>query len=93
MASLAFTTPGQISSHLRSSALASAGKVPVNAPPSVPEEIKGAFLTFQKDADQIYPGWKESLGYTGESSVQAASFDWKKKNFCRWLCWCASFLL
>ncbi|CAJ1344761.1 unnamed protein product, partial [Effrenium voratum] len=40
------------------------------------EEIKGAFLTFQKDADQIYPGWKEKLGYTGESSVQAASFDW-----------------
>merc|ERR1712176_421937 len=39
----------------------------------------GAFLTFQKDADQIYPGWKEQLGYTGESSVQAASFDWKKK--------------
>merc|ERR1711966_414895 len=24
------------------------------------EEIKGAFLTFQKDADQIYPGWKEA---------------------------------
>merc|ERR1711972_105989 len=43
------------------------------------EEIKGAFLTFQKDADQIYPGWKEKLGYTGESSVQAASFDWQKK--------------
>jgi len=43
------------------------------------EEIKGAFLTFQKDADQIYPGWKEQLGYTGESSVQAATFDWKKK--------------
>merc|ERR1711933_631045 len=43
------------------------------------EEIKGAFLTFQKDADQIYPGWKEKLGYTGESSVQAASFDWKKR--------------
>jgi hypothetical protein len=39
----------------------------------------GAFLTFQKDADGIYPGWKEKLGYTGESSVQAASFDWKKK--------------
>merc|ERR1712232_1520062 len=39
---------------------------------------KGAFLTFQKDADQIYPGWKEQLGYTGESSVQAASFNWKK---------------
>merc|ERR1712032_648986 len=43
------------------------------------EEIKGAFLTFQKDADQIYPGWKEKLGYTGESSVQAATFDWQKK--------------
>ena len=43
------------------------------------EEIKGAFLTFQKDADQIYPGWKEKLGYTGESSVQAASFDWAKR--------------
>merc|ERR1719313_2110185 len=42
--------------------------------------MKGAFLTFQKDADQIYPGWKEKLGYTGESSVQAASFDWKKKS-------------
>merc|ERR1719242_1130453 len=40
---------------------------------------KGAFLTFQKDADQIYPGWKEKLGYTGESSVQAATFDWAKK--------------
>merc|ERR1712151_1478195 len=44
------------------------------------EEIKGAFLTLQKDADQIYPGWKEQLGYTGESSVQAASFDWKKRG-------------
>merc|ERR1712054_545736 len=43
------------------------------------EEIKGAFLTFQKDADQIYPGWKEKLGYTWESSVQAATFDWAKK--------------
>merc|ERR1712003_365895 len=27
----------------------------------------------------IYPGWKEKLGYTGESSVQAATFDWVKK--------------
>jgi hypothetical protein len=43
------------------------------------EETKGAFLTLRKDADQIYPGWKEQLGYTGESSGQAASFDWKKK--------------
>merc|ERR1712224_498341 len=43
------------------------------------EELKGAFLTFQKDSDQVYPGWKEKLGYTGESSVQAASFDWQKK--------------
>jgi hypothetical protein len=42
-------------------------------------DTMGAFLTFQKDADGIYPGWKEKLGYTGESSVQAASFDWKKK--------------
>jgi hypothetical protein len=40
------------------------------------EEIKGAFFKFQKSADQIYPGWKEKLGYTGESSVQAATFDW-----------------
>ena len=44
------------------------------------EEMKGAFLTFQKDSDQIYPGWKEKLGYTGESSVQAATFDWQKKS-------------
>merc|ERR1712025_1073828 len=44
------------------------------------EEMKGAFFNFPKDADQIYPGWKEKLGYTGESSVQAASFDWKKKS-------------
>merc|ERR1712063_88295 len=43
------------------------------------EELKGAFLTFQKDSDQIYPGWKEKLGYTGESSVQAASFNWQKR--------------
>jgi ribulose-bisphosphate carboxylase large chain len=50
------------------------------------EEIKGAFLTFQKDADQIYPGWKEKLGYTGESSVQAATFDWQKKSGCCSLC-------
>ena len=35
-------------------------------------------MTFQKDADQIYPGWKDKLGYTGESTVQAATFDWKK---------------
>ena len=28
------------------------------------EEIKGAFLTLQKDAEQIYPGWEEKLGYT-----------------------------
>ena len=25
------------------------------------EEIKGAFMTFQEEADQIYPGWKEKL--------------------------------
>ncbi|CAE7219523.1 rbcG [Symbiodinium sp. CCMP2592] len=38
------------------------------------EEIKGAFLTFPKDADEIYPGWKEKLGCTGEASVPPASF-------------------
>mmetsp|Transcript_78150 Transcript_78150/g.171342 ORF Transcript_78150/g.171342 Transcript_78150/m.171342 type:complete len:962 (-) Transcript_78150:323-3208(-) len=43
------------------------------------EELKGAFLTFQNDADQIYPGWKEKLGYTGESNLQASGFSWKKK--------------
>ena len=37
------------------------------------EEIQGAFLTFQTDADQFYPGWKEQLGYAGESSVQASA--------------------
>jgi hypothetical protein len=36
------------------------------------EEIKGAFLTFQKNADQIYPGWKEKLGYTGASFAPLA---------------------
>ena len=41
--------------------------------------VKGAFLTFHEDADQIYPGRKEKLGYIGESSVQAATFDSKKK--------------
>ncbi len=43
------------------------------------EENKGAFLTFQKDSDQIYPGWKEKHGCIGESSVQAATFDRAKK--------------
>ncbi|CAE7240504.1 rbcG, partial [Symbiodinium sp. CCMP2456] len=38
------------------------------------EEIKGAFLTFPKDADEIYPGWKEKLGCTGVASVPAAIF-------------------
>jgi hypothetical protein len=33
-------------------------------------EIEGAFLTFQKDADQMLPGWREELTYTGESTVQ-----------------------
>ena len=38
------------------------------------EELKGAFLTFPKDADEIYPGWKEKLGCTAEASALAASF-------------------
>ena len=32
--------------------------------------LKGVFLAFQTDDVQIYPGWKERLGYTGESSVR-----------------------
>ena len=44
-----------------------------------PRPTRRSLLTFQKDVDQIYPGWKEKLGYTGESSVRAASFDWAKK--------------
>jgi hypothetical protein len=48
-------------------------------PSKAHEEIKDAFLTFQKDADQINPGLKKKFDYTGKSSVQAASFDWKKK--------------
>jgi hypothetical protein len=28
------------------------------------EEIEGAFLPFQKDAGQIYAGWKEELTHT-----------------------------
>ena len=43
------------------------------------EGIKGAFLAFHKDADMIYPVRKEKRGYIGESSVQAATFDSKKK--------------
>jgi len=46
------------------------------------EEIKGAFLSFQKDADQIYPGWKETVFWVSqvcEFSVKAATFDCQKK--------------
>jgi hypothetical protein len=39
----------------------------------------GRLPVFQKDADQIYPGWKDKLGYSGGSTVQAATFDGKKK--------------
>ncbi|CAE7394080.1 rbcG, partial [Symbiodinium sp. CCMP2456] len=41
------------------------------------EEIKGAFLTFPKEADEIYPGWKEKLGCTGVASVPASSVNAK----------------
>eukprot|EP00974_Lingulodinium_polyedra_P051792 4980086-Lingulodinium_polyedra.AAC.1 len=41
------------------------------------EELKDVFLSFQKGSDLIGVGWKEKLGYTGESSVQATSFDWQ----------------
>ncbi|CAK0895811.1 unnamed protein product, partial [Prorocentrum cordatum] len=40
-------------------------------------------VTFQKGADQVLPGAAsrhEKFGYTGESSVQAASFKWQKKE-------------
>eukprot|EP00972_Heterocapsa_arctica_P076946 11349289-Heterocapsa_arctica.AAC.1 len=37
------------------------------------KEIKGAFLTFQKDADQIQPGLKDKLGYTGAAGVGRSS--------------------
>ena len=33
------------------------------------EEIRGAFLTFPKAADQIYPGWRQQLGHTGKTSL------------------------
>jgi len=42
-------------------------------------EIKGAFLTFQKDADQIYQRWNEKLGYTGASAVLAATSVWRRE--------------
>ena len=68
--------------------IGSSGIVPDTAGPM--RRSKDAFLTFQKDADQIYPGWKETLGYTGESFVQVAClafFDWGKGAviLCGWL--------
>ena len=30
-------------------------------------EIKGAFLTFPEEADQLYPGWRAKLGCSGEA--------------------------
>eukprot|EP00969_Alexandrium_andersonii_P115839 5123100-Alexandrium_andersonii.AAC.1 len=32
------------------------------------DEIKVAFRTFQMDADERYPGWKEKLGHAAPSS-------------------------
>ena len=46
------------------------------------EEIKGAFLTFHKDADQIFPGWKEKLGYTGACQQAAWQKNTKKNGPC-----------
>jgi len=40
-----------------------------------PEDQKSRFLTFQKDVDQIYPGWKEKFGHTGNCSVRTSTFD------------------
>merc|ERR1712151_1110914 len=39
------------------------------------EEVIGLTVLvalFQKDADQIYPGWKEKLGYTGCRQLRLA---------------------
>jgi len=39
------------------------------------EETKGAFLIFLNDADQIYPGWKETAWLHRRVISQAATFD------------------
>lgn len=36
-------------------------------------ENKGAFLAFQKHADQIYPGWEEKVGHTGSERQGCSS--------------------
>eukprot|EP00969_Alexandrium_andersonii_P086688 3822505-Alexandrium_andersonii.AAC.1 len=36
------------------------------------DEIKGAFLTFPRAADSIYPGWKEEFGVAPLFKVQQA---------------------
>ena len=40
-----------------------------------------------QDADQIYPCWEEKLGYTGEASVQAATFDSSISDLAVWRRW------
>ena len=40
------------------------------------EELKGAFLTFQKDADEIYPGWREQLTDQSVQATDTASWFW-----------------
>ena len=36
------------------------------------EELRGAFLTFQQDADRVYPGWREKLSSAGMSPLEMA---------------------
>ena len=43
------------------------------------EEIKGAFSPFQKDADQIYPGWTEELTYL--TVLDSASWLYREAAF------------
>ena len=46
------------------------------------EDAKGALLTFQKEADQIYSGWEEKL-LTLSSHLCRLHFDWKNKAAAR----------
>lgn len=39
-------------------------------------ELRGAFVSFQEDADRVFPGWREQLGEAVASELGAASPDW-----------------
>ena len=40
---------------------------------------QGCLSDIQTHADQVYPKWKEKLGYTGESPVQVATSDDRRR--------------